>query len=328
MSAKKAAGRVRTLFIRPKARGEAVTVAEGRLLAGRGLEGDRYASGEGSFSKATRSSNLTLVAIEDLEHVARSTGVSLTPEESLRNVVTEGIDMKQLLHRRFKVGDAVCVGTRLCEPCTVLEEYTGRTGLLKPYVHRTGLRAQILETGTVKVGDRIVDAGPAEDLMETLSAPSTGRGVHIEQPDGALFCGECETPSGNPTESGEDAICLRCGMRGPIRKLAEVTSDQKLVDDLERKMDRYPYSLRDLAKLSSLTEADTRALAAYLQLADRPANLARVAIKGSSGPYEFDERYSRQALDHLKSRLGDVEEARRQYRSRSRAARKQLAAAR
>src|SRR5260221_10037579 len=120
--ASKSRGSIRTIFLRPKARGDASTVAEGRIIADKGLEGDRYSDGQGSFSKATRSSNLTLIAIEDLAHVAKATGVKLSPEESLRNLVTEGVDLTTLLHRRFQIGDAVCVGTRLCEPCAVLED--------------------------------------------------------------------------------------------------------------------------------------------------------------------------------------------------------------
>lgn len=37
------AGKLSTIFIRPVARGAATTVEAGRLLACRGLEGDRYA---------------------------------------------------------------------------------------------------------------------------------------------------------------------------------------------------------------------------------------------------------------------------------------------
>ena len=42
---------------------------------------------------------------------------------------------------------------RLCEPCVVIERYASRK-ILRPLVHRGGLRADILEGGTVSVGDR------------------------------------------------------------------------------------------------------------------------------------------------------------------------------
>ena len=43
---------------------------------------------------------------------------------------------------------------RLCEPCTVVDRYAGRP-VLRPLVHRGGLRADILEDGVIHVGDPV-----------------------------------------------------------------------------------------------------------------------------------------------------------------------------
>jgi MOSC domain-containing protein YiiM len=319
MARKSQDGRVRTIFVRSEARGEVRTLEEGKLVAGKGLEGDRYAEGKGSFSKATRASNLTLVAIEDLEHVARTTGVPLSPQESLRNLVTEGVDLTTLLHRRFQIGDAVCIGTRLCEPCTVLEDYTGRTGLLRPYVHRTGLRAQVLETGAIHVGDAIADLGPAEELMVTLSAPTTGHGVFLRQPDGAYFCGECESPSGNPRGNRRDATCLRCGMRGPIRKLEDMPWDAEVKAAITEKMRRFPYSPEDLAVETGLSLEAVRAMVTYLKLTDNATLYARVARPHGNG-LDFDDRFSLAALQRMQQNLGNLSAAREQFQRRELAA--------
>jgi MOSC domain-containing protein YiiM len=312
-------GRIRTIFVRPQARGDVKTLEEGKLIAGKGLEGDRYADGKGSFSKATRASNLTLVAIEDLEHVARTTGVPLSAEESLRNLVTEGVDLTTLLHRRFQLGDAVCVGTRLCEPCTVLEDYTGRTGLLRPYVHRTGLRAQVLESGAIHVGDAVVDLGPAQELMTTLSAPTTGRGVFLRQPDGAYFCGECESPSGNPRGNRREATCLRCGMRGPIRRLEDMPWDDGVKAAVTEKMRRFPYSPENLATETGLSLDAVRAMVTYLKLTDNATLYARVARLHGNG-LDFDDRFSQAALDRIQQNLGILSSAREQFQQRAMAA--------
>src|SRR5215467_5267951 len=62
-----------------------------KLIAGVGMEGDRYAKGISAFSGAKRSSHLTLIAQEDLEAVADEYGVRLQPSDALRNIVTSGI---------------------------------------------------------------------------------------------------------------------------------------------------------------------------------------------------------------------------------------------
>jgi MOSC domain-containing protein YiiM len=69
-------------------------------------------------------------------------------------VVTRGIDLNGLVGQEFHVGTARCIGRRLCEPCSHLQRLTG-VALLRPLVHRGGLRADILTSGVVRVGDRV-----------------------------------------------------------------------------------------------------------------------------------------------------------------------------
>jgi MOSC domain-containing protein YiiM len=52
------------------------------------------------------------------------------------------------------VGGAECIGTRLCEPCQYLTDSIGKP-ILKPLVHRAGLRAKIISGGEIAVGSRI-----------------------------------------------------------------------------------------------------------------------------------------------------------------------------
>jgi MOSC domain-containing protein YiiM len=52
------------------------------------------------------------------------------------------------------VGEVLLRGTRLCEPCRHLEDLTQK-GVLSGLVHRGGLRARILNEGTIHVGDVI-----------------------------------------------------------------------------------------------------------------------------------------------------------------------------
>jgi hypothetical protein len=123
-----------------------------RVRSGVGLEGDRYALGLGYYSHDLRvSRDLTLVEGE----VAEALG--LAPGETRRNVTTRGVRLNDLLGRRFRVGKILCEGTRLCEPCQHLVDLIGKP-VLEPLVHRGGLRADILEDGEIRAGDRISPA--------------------------------------------------------------------------------------------------------------------------------------------------------------------------
>jgi hypothetical protein len=126
-------------------------------VAGRGLVGDRYYERRGTFSGPGRGYELTLVEAEVLD------SIDLPWEQARRNIVTRGIALNALVGHRFTIGSVACIGRRLAEPCAHLEKLA-RPGLLRPLVHRGGLRADILEGGSISIGDSVASA---ELLSET-----------------------------------------------------------------------------------------------------------------------------------------------------------------
>jgi hypothetical protein len=140
-------GSVTGLFVAPEAEAPLVTVESVEAIAGRGLEGDRYGAGRGTFSGG-RGYELTLIEAETLEELG------LPWERARRNVVTRGALLNPLVGRRFRIGGVECIGRRLAEPCAHLERLSG-PGLLGPLVHRGGLRADILVGGRIGLGDDV-----------------------------------------------------------------------------------------------------------------------------------------------------------------------------
>lgn len=125
-----------------------------RALLGLGLEGDRYATDAGTFSKPGRNGQaLTLVAEESLAQ-ARASGAEIDEATCRRNVITRGIVLEPLVGRTFSIGDATFRATRLAEPCAHLERVT-RPGVLRGMVHLGGIRADIIGEGEIRVGDSI-----------------------------------------------------------------------------------------------------------------------------------------------------------------------------
>jgi MOSC domain-containing protein YiiM len=143
-------GRVEGIYVTPE-HGELPQPVESvRALAGRGLEGNRY-----FFDEAPAGRALTLIAAEAVEAMEREHGISLEPRESRRNVVTRGIDVNELVGKRFRVGHVECEGVELCEPCADLQAMT-KPGVIKGLAHRGGLNADILSDGEISVGDAVV----------------------------------------------------------------------------------------------------------------------------------------------------------------------------
>jgi hypothetical protein len=154
-------GSVEAIFIAAEAEAEPQPVEAAAAVAGRGLEGDRYFVGSGTFFEERKTGqDLTLIEAEAVEGLAAETGIELGPGESRRNVVTRGIGLNDLVERRFAVGDVECIGRRLCDPCSHLEGLTHH-GVLKGLVNRGGLRADIVTGGRIAVGDEVRDLGGA-----------------------------------------------------------------------------------------------------------------------------------------------------------------------
>jgi MOSC domain-containing protein YiiM len=135
------------------------SVANVQVIAGRGLEGDRYYSKQGTYSNQPGSGRgVTLIEIEAIEGLKRDYQIQLDPGQARRNIVTRGIALNHLVEQEFRIGDVVLRGTRLCEPCAHMEKLTIK-GTLRGLIHRGGLRAEIVKGGTIRVGDVIGPKG-------------------------------------------------------------------------------------------------------------------------------------------------------------------------
>lgn len=150
-------GRVEGIYIAPAESAAMVALDVARVVAGRGIEGDRYFDGRGHYSHVPplTGRRLTLIAAEALEAMARETGIALAPQECRRNLVTRGVDVDALVGTRFRIGAIECYGERFCPPCGYLEELLRRPGLNRAMTRRGGIRAEILLDGTVYPGDDI-----------------------------------------------------------------------------------------------------------------------------------------------------------------------------
>jgi MOSC domain-containing protein YiiM len=142
-----------------------------RAIPGRGLVGDRYATGTGTFSPHPPKPDheLTLVQQEHVEEFARDLGKPFSALDMRRNVVTRGIDLNSLVGCEFRVGTVLVRGIRLCEPCNFLAKQT-TPEVLRGLLHKGGLRAQILSEGEIRVGDVLSFGAPDQSEPKPTQA--------------------------------------------------------------------------------------------------------------------------------------------------------------
>jgi MOSC domain-containing protein YiiM len=149
-------GVVEQIYIAPVPGAEPAAVASVVAHAGRGLEGDRNLSPPDRWIGSGCA--LTLIEGEAIDAVLAEHELDIREGRSRRQLVTRGIRLNDLVGREFRVGSLRCRGVELCEPCLDLQKMLGDPNTIKALVHRGGLRADILEGGTVSIGDAVAAA--------------------------------------------------------------------------------------------------------------------------------------------------------------------------
>jgi MOSC domain len=150
-------GRLEGICIAAAASAPMRTLESAELVAGVGIVGDRYAAGVGFYSPRPTepgAREVTLIEAEALDWVASEHNITLQPSQHRRNLTTRGIRLGELLGQRFRVGSVLLEGVKDCPPCEHLEQLAGKS-VLKPLVDRGGLRARVVEGGTIRVGDAV-----------------------------------------------------------------------------------------------------------------------------------------------------------------------------
>ena len=127
---------------------ENVTSAE--ATKGKGLKGDRKFKINNNVK-----SQLTLIEMENINYYNEISGSIIKPKDFRRNIVTEGVDLNNLVNKEFFIGKVKVKGHDLCRPCKYLENLLNQKNLVKPLMLKAGLRCEILTTGQIEVNDII-----------------------------------------------------------------------------------------------------------------------------------------------------------------------------
>ncbi len=136
------------------------------VLAGLGLDGDRYAKGIGSWQKRTdpkTMGHITLIEAESIENPSVELDEPFTPEQTRRNMVFRGIRLGPLLHQTWRIQGSILIrGVEVCTPCTWPAQLSGRDekrhqDFIRAFPGiRAGMRVQVIMSGEVQVGAHIV----------------------------------------------------------------------------------------------------------------------------------------------------------------------------
>jgi len=126
-----------------------------QCVTGKGLVGDRYQEAEVGHKR-----QITFFDLEVHRDLCRQfEGAAVESEVYRRNVVIEGVDLNSLIGKRFRLGGVLFEGVEECRPCYWMDSAFG-PGAEEAMRGRGGLRARILEDGTLQKGFQEMTVDP------------------------------------------------------------------------------------------------------------------------------------------------------------------------
>ena len=154
-------GKVVGIYVSPTARGVMQSISEAEAIAGAGIKGDRYSTGNGSFNDANKNRGGIGNRQVSLMNARFFKGTPFEFIDSRRNIVTEGVELLWLLKKggkEFRIGDAVFRAVDPLDPCNVPSVTSGKPGFKETFFDCAAIIAEVLQSGRFRVGDPVFHA--------------------------------------------------------------------------------------------------------------------------------------------------------------------------
>ena len=116
----------------------------------KGIVNDRYYE---NFKE--KKEQVTLINLEDINNFNNQIKRNIEAKDFRRNIIVSGINLNELINKKIKINKVTLKIHEICQPCKYLQDRLKIPGLVKMLVNRSGVRAEILSSGSLSVGDTI-----------------------------------------------------------------------------------------------------------------------------------------------------------------------------
>jgi len=125
-------------------------VKQAYLEKGKGIVNDRY---YGNFKE--KKEQVTLISLEEINKFNRQINRNIEPKDFRRNIIVSGVDLNQLINKQININNITLKIHEICQPCKYLQDQLKIQSLVKILVNKSGVRAEIITSGMLSVGDKI-----------------------------------------------------------------------------------------------------------------------------------------------------------------------------
>ena len=120
------------------------------LEKGKGIVNDRYYE---NFKE--KKEQVTLINLEEINNFNKQVQQNIEPKDFRRNIIVSGIDLNKLINKQIKINQVILKIHEICQPCKYLQDRLKIPSLVKLLFNKSGVRAEIITSGNLSVGDKI-----------------------------------------------------------------------------------------------------------------------------------------------------------------------------
>ena len=120
------------------------------LEKGKGIVNDRY---YGNFKE--KKNQVTIISLEEINNFNNQIKQNIDAKNFRRNIIVSGINLNEFINKKIKINEVILKIHEICQPCKYLQNRLKIPSLVKMLVNKSGVRAEIINSGSLSVGDAI-----------------------------------------------------------------------------------------------------------------------------------------------------------------------------
>ena len=142
---------IEAINITNKSDQETFYVNQAYLEKNKGIVNDRYYE---NFKN--KKEQVTFIDIEEINLFNKLVGQDIDYKDFRRNIIVSGFKICEMVGEKIKINNSILKIHEICQPCNYLQKKLNSPNLIKRLLNKSGVRAEILTSGYIGVGSKII----------------------------------------------------------------------------------------------------------------------------------------------------------------------------
>ena len=143
-------GKIEAINISSISEAETVYINQAFLEKNKGIVNDRYYN---NFKHSME--QVTLIDKEEIDLFNYNIKKKIDYKDFRRNIIVSGLNLTKCINKTILINDVKLKIHEICQPCKYLQDKLKTPELVKLLVNKSGVRAEIITSGFIKVNDRV-----------------------------------------------------------------------------------------------------------------------------------------------------------------------------